>query len=68
MMMNWESMTLSLQGRLKVKISINGGWEQNNVMFIDALWSIAPHQAKQAIEREKKISQSEDMKHPYPLK
>ena len=27
--------------------------EQNNVMFIDALWSIAPHRAKQDIDRNK---------------
>ena len=36
-----------------MKISNQGGWEQNNVMFIDALWSIAPHQVKQAIDKNK---------------
>ena len=36
-----------------MKISNNGGREQNNVMFIDALWSIAPHRAKQAIDKDK---------------
>ena len=36
-----------------MKISNNGGREQNNVMFIDALWSIAPHRAKQAINKNK---------------
>ena len=33
-----------------MKISNNGGREQNNVMFIDALWSIAPHRAKYKIQ------------------
>ena len=36
-----------------MKISNNGGQEQNNVMFIDALRSIAPHRAKQAIDKNK---------------
>ena len=36
-----------------MKISNNGGREQNNVMFIDALRSIAPHRAKQAIDKNK---------------
>ena len=36
-----------------MKISNNGGQEQNNIMFIDALRSIAPHRAKQAIDKNK---------------
>ena len=36
-----------------MKISNNGGREQNNVMFIDALRSIAPHRAKQAKDKDK---------------
>ena len=36
-----------------MKISNNGVREQNNVMFIDALRSIAPDRAKQAIDKNK---------------
>ena len=36
-----------------MKISNKVGREQNNVMFIDALRIIAPHQAKQAIDKNK---------------